>query len=55
MQAEQQLMNLSIIIEKVVRTNFDGFNIKVLFKGKILHSHAKSELQLQELTKDLFD
>ena len=55
MQAEQQLMNLSILIEKVIKTNFNGFDVKVIFKGKILHSHSKAELQLQELTKDLFD
>jgi hypothetical protein len=55
MQAEQQLMQLSIVIEKVIKTNFDGFHVKVLHKNKLLHSHSKSELQLQELTKDLFD
>jgi len=55
MQAEQQLMHLSILIEKVIKTNFNGFDVKVLHKGKILHTHTKAELQLQELTKDLFD
>ena len=55
MQAEQQLMHLTILIEKVIKTNFDGFHVKILHKGKILHTHTKSEIQLQELTKDLFD
>ncbi len=55
MKAEQQLMSLSILIEKVIKNNFDGFDVKVLSKGKILHSHTKAEIQLQELTKDLFD
>lgn len=55
MQAEQQLMNLSILIEKVIRTNFNGFEVKVLFKGKILHTHSKAESQLKDLTKDLFE
>jgi len=54
-QAEQQLMNLSIVIEKLLRTNFDGFEVKVLHKGKILHPHSKAETQIQELTKELFD
>lgn len=55
MQAEQQLMNLNIIIEKAIKTNFNGFDVRVLHKGKILHPHSKAEIQLQELTKDLFD
>ncbi len=55
MQAEQQLMNLSILIEKVIKNNFNGFDLKVQHKGKILHTHTKAETQLQDLTKDMFD
>ncbi|MDQ3047075.1 MAG: hypothetical protein M3R27_05965 [Bacteroidota bacterium] len=55
MQAQQQLMNLSILIEKIIHTNFNKFEIKVVWKAKLLQTHAKAELQLQELTKDLFD
>jgi hypothetical protein len=55
MQAEQQLMNLTLVIEKVIRTNFNGFEVKVLSKGKILHPHSKAETQLQDLTKELFE
>lgn len=55
MQAEQQLMNLSILIEKVIKTNFNGFDVKVLHKGRIVHTHSNAEIQLQQLTKDLFE
>jgi hypothetical protein len=55
MKAEQQLMELSILIEKAIKTNFNGFDVKVIHKAKILNTNSKAEIQLQELTKDLFE
>ena len=55
MKAEQQLMELNILIEKAIKTNFNGFDVKVIHKAKILITHSKAEIQLQELTKDLFE
>lgn len=54
MQTEQQMAHLSIIIEDLVKNNFDGFKISIIYKVKILHTLNKAEAQLQELTKDLF-
>ena len=53
-QAEQQLINLSILVEKVISTNFDSFQIKITHKEKTLHTRTKAEIQLQDLTKELF-
>lgn len=55
LQAQQQLMNLSILIEKIVRTNFGGFEVKVISKSKLLNTHQKSDVQIHELAKDLFE
>jgi len=55
MKAEQQLIELNILIEKAIKTNFNGFDVKVIHKAKILNTHSKAEIQLQELTKDLFE
>jgi hypothetical protein len=54
LQAEQQLISLSILIKNVINSNFDGFSVNVLHIGKLLHTQSKAEIQLHELTKELF-
>ncbi|MDF2436481.1 MAG: hypothetical protein K0Q95_857 [Bacteroidota bacterium] len=54
MQAEQQMMHLSILIENLILNNFNAFKVTIIYKVKILNPHNKAESQLQELTKDLF-
>lgn len=54
-EASQQLDNLSILIEKIIENNFDNFKVRILSKAKALSTHTKADIQLQELTKDLFE
>ncbi|HEX8515848.1 MAG TPA: hypothetical protein VF868_06580 [Bacteroidia bacterium] len=54
MQAEQQMMHLSILIENLMRNNFNSFAVRIIYKVKLLNTHTKAEIQLQQLTKDLF-
>jgi hypothetical protein len=54
MKAEQELMNISIHIERIMKTNFPDFDIRVIHRSSLLNIHSKAELQMQELAKDLF-
>ncbi len=54
-QSERNFMNLKTLVEKLVKNNYNDFEIKFNFKVRELQPFSKSELQLQELTKDLFD
>lgn len=54
MQAEQQMMHLAILVENLIKNNFAGFTVNIIYKVKILSTHTKAESQLQDLTKDLF-
>ena len=54
-QAEQELDNLTILIEKIIKNNFENFAVKVVSKSRALTTHSKADTQLQDLTKDLFE
>ncbi len=55
LQAETDLANLKTLIEKLIKNNFNDFDVKINFKVKLLQPFNKSEFQLDELTKELFD
>ncbi len=55
LQSEADLLNLKTLIEKLIRNNFNDFEVKINFKVKLLQPFNKSEFQLDELTKELFD
>ncbi len=55
LQSEATLENLKTLIEKLIKNNFNDFSANINFKVKLLQPFNKSEFQLQELTKDLFD
>lgn len=52
--ADQKLKNLSILTENLVKKNFNGFKVNLLYKVKTLEADKKAEVQLQELSKDFF-
>ncbi|MBN8697913.1 MAG: hypothetical protein J0L87_15385 [Bacteroidetes bacterium] len=54
-EAAQQLDNLTILIEKIIKNNFNDFSVRVITKSRALSTHNKADVQLQELTKDLFE
>ena len=52
--AEQKLKNLSALTENLIKKNFNGFKVNLLYKVKMLDANKKAEVQLQELSKDFF-
>ena len=54
-QAETTLKNFITLVEKLIKNNFNDFDAKMNFKVRLLQPFNKSEFQLHELTKDLFD
>jgi len=54
-QAKMLLENVKTVLQKLISTNFKEFAVKVLIKTKQLNVSPKAELQLQELSKELFN
>jgi hypothetical protein len=52
--AEQKLKNLAALTENLVKKNFNGFKVNLLYKVKMLDADKKAEAQLQGLSKDFF-
>jgi len=52
--ADQKLKNLSALTTNLIKKNFNGFNVNLLYKLKVLDPEKKADTQLQELSKDFF-